>query len=1192
LFAPLAGLFVDGLTQTCAALRRRIAELEADNSSLRKQTSSHDSKQNTSSSCGDGNLDGSSPRAPAVEAAAAAQLDADAAMMSMLSPSAKVLGERTGGGDKRRGPGFKSRGRVSSVPRRDRYSFGVSRFSLPSNLSPGRSNAAASTVGTEGNHLDGDCGGAAAAEGEDASWRREAGGLWEGLSLLTHPLTGDDKNLTFMEFAVVGVAQSALAGSQALQPWGQDPEVLAGFPAAKGYATGVVGRGKGDGSFVQGLGDFCFPCGANLALVNDAEGASEAVPDDRVHLVQFTDCENASTYGCCLTVTEVLQNPSPRLIKRLRDRERLHSAAKALQRFMQAATASSPGASRRRWQKRGSGGVADYGYADRPTTPLSERGERVGRVSRFRFQTPPPGSGDGSGDMATPAPGDPAAASEASPTSFSGMINRLFSSSPGVMDGGSSTTPVGGSPAGREGDESVAGAAIPAAPVAATATATVEPLQALSSSSRSPAKGRPRAPATPLRKRPPSSPCPANAPSQLGDRSPGTGRSRSAGYSDGGGAVRPDAICMKQFASSGGGGGAREDSVPGMFSDDESESDAGCSPDRDAAISASPVSPPANTSAHDAGVHDNGNHDDSRVDTHAGAGVLLPTAVDEGFEGSDNNNLRLDFGHGLHGSPMAKGEAEEPETAETPPGVTMRTRLANPRAVAAAVAATTVRREEPPRWSVLVEKCYVMVSCHRNHPLMFKVLKTIADAERSSGRSAASGMSSFSPPSRASRGTRPPGLSSSLSPPRTRIERGSGGVGVRSPIRNEVDGVYCDDGDCDEGNGRQLPRTGSTFRCVAAAAAEEAKGRHRRMLRDKFLHQVQTDKSCTEEGKKVSLHCPAYLRGPLEVTPTSLEQWSTAVLFSCVSEEATLQALDVLLLEKTLVVCGRDLGMVSMAATALLSLLDPFEWEGVFVPVVPMALMDVLDSPVPALVGVQSPFDSRDSSRDGVVVLDLDARNGLGQVLMEGMDERPPVSNNVVTSLKSANTFRGRARGSGSSIGRSTRRTQRSYGNHSLNDCDTPTRAVSSFDGDGGASGGGAHVFGKRFASASAASPSALGRGSSTLSPGPPRSHFAFQASTFMSGLTLEEKGSVLRLRSVVRGHVSALCGDLEVGEMWRKYGAFNSATRNFDFHPDWFTEPLEARLRFQVAVARTQMFVSFVDRCRQKDTKQVCWPC
>lgn len=56
----------------------------------------------------------------------------------------------------------------------------------------------------------------------------------------------------------------------------------------------------------------------------------------------------------------------------------------------------------------------------------------------------------------------------------------------------------------------------------------------------------------------------------------------------------------------------------------------------------------------------------------------------------------------------------------------------------------------------------------------------------------------------------------------------------------------------------------------------------------------------------------------------------------------------------------------------------------------------------------------------------------------------------------------------------------------------------------------------------------------------------------YQPGLTLEEKGVVLRLRSLVKAHVSRLCGDLVASDMWRKYGAFNSVTNNFDFHPDW----------------------------------------
>ncbi|CAM9755420.1 unnamed protein product, partial [Laminaria digitata] len=300
-------------------------------------------------------------------------------------------------------------------------------------------------------------------------------------------------------------------------------------------------------------------------------------------------------------------------------------------------------------------------------------------------------------------------------------------------------------------------------------------------------------------------------------------------------------------------------------------------------------------------------------------------------------------------------------------------------------------------WSVMMEQCYVMVSCHRNHPVMFKVLKAVVDAERSTRP-----------------GTAP---TSSPPPPRPRSLPHSGGRGVESGLGSLSPSVRGEGGGGGgAGTAKDSPRSASSFRTVAAAAAEEAKVRHRRMLRDRFLHQVRTDRSCVGEGKKVSIHCPAFLRAPLELTSPSLDLWSTAVLFSSVAEEIILRALDALLLEKTLVVCGRDVGMVSIVATALLSLLDPFKWEGVFVPVVPLKLMDVLESPVPALVGVQAPFDPVEYAFDGVLVLDLDARQASGQLFMGGMDEKLPVSDDLVMALGKANTLRGRGRGAGAPV--------------------------------------------------------------------------------------------------------------------------------------------------------------------------------
>lgn len=55
-----------------------------------------------------------------------------------------------------------------------------------------------------------------------------------------------------------------------------------------------------------------------------------------------------------------------------------------------------------------------------------------------------------------------------------------------------------------------------------------------------------------------------------------------------------------------------------------------------------------------------------------------------------------------------------------------------------------------------------------------------------------------------------------------------------------------------------------------------------------------------------------------------------------------------------------------------------------------------------------------------------------------------------------------------------------------------------------------------------------------------------------MEGMTSEEKGTVLRLRSIMKGHVCGLCGDLQTPGMWRKYGAFNSVSEEFEFYPHW----------------------------------------
>ena len=175
--------------------------------------------------------------------------------------------------------------------------------------------------------------------------------------------------------------------------------------------------------------------------------------------------------------------------------------------------------------------------------------------------------------------------------------------------------------------------------------------------------------------------------------------------------------------------------VPGMFSDDESESDAGGSSDSD--------------------------RDDSLGGGGEGDGVgkaAAATAAASGHIGNSSSAAETEAGGRGSGRIDAAGRSMErdrlderkrnpngrspirgpgmAEAPSTPPGVTLRNRVVSPHDAAVAAAARqeisrteggevmTAAAADGPGGVVLVERCYVMVSCHRNHPLMFKVRHT------------------------------------------------------------------------------------------------------------------------------------------------------------------------------------------------------------------------------------------------------------------------------------------------------------------------------------------------------------------------------------------------------------------------------------------------------------------------------------
>lgn len=105
-----------------------------------------------------------------------------------------------------------------------------------------------------------------------------------------------------------------------------------------------------------------------------------------------------------------------------------------------------------------------------------------------------------------------------------------------------------------------------------------------------------------------------------------------------------------------------------------------------------------------------------------------------------------------------------------------------------------------------------------------------------------------------------------------------------------------------------------------------------------------------------------------------LVNFSYQPLFSTLSLANVLVVWGLLLQESRIVLCSRHHSLLTPVAEALLSLLFPLEWHGLYIPVLPSGMQDVLDAPVPYLVGVDGKYlnDKAVQRPEGVVFVDLD----------------------------------------------------------------------------------------------------------------------------------------------------------------------------------------------------------------------------
>ncbi|KAL3517750.1 hypothetical protein ACH5RR_020339 [Cinchona calisaya] len=85
----------------------------------------------------------------------------------------------------------------------------------------------------------------------------------------------------------------------------------------------------------------------------------------------------------------------------------------------------------------------------------------------------------------------------------------------------------------------------------------------------------------------------------------------------------------------------------------------------------------------------------------------------------------------------------------------------------------------------------------------------------------------------------------------------------------------------------------------------------------------------------------------------ALSMWTTATICRILSLENILALLTGVLLEKQVVVVCPNLGVLSAVVLSLIPIIRPFQWQSLFLPILPDKMLDFLDAPVPFIVGVQ-----------------------------------------------------------------------------------------------------------------------------------------------------------------------------------------------------------------------------------------------
>ena len=95
-------------------------------------------------------------------------------------------------------------------------------------------------------------------------------------------------------------------------------------------------------------------------------------------------------------------------------------------------------------------------------------------------------------------------------------------------------------------------------------------------------------------------------------------------------------------------------------------------------------------------------------------------------------------------------------------------------------------------------------------------------------------------------------------------------------------------------------------------------------------------------------------------------------LFRCLSIPNIVTLFEYVLSEARIILLSSHTAMLHLASLAITNLIYPFQWCGVFIPVLPSRLVQTIEAPCPYIVGIERRYEPSDYPDDDFVLVDLD----------------------------------------------------------------------------------------------------------------------------------------------------------------------------------------------------------------------------